>query len=86
MLTIQLRNLPESLYLAIKQSALVSKRSMTKEAIFLIENSLNQKNNGSVEHSPKLVALAELKKLAQSDLPKLSLNEINNMISEDRQR
>ena len=86
MLTIQLRNLPESLYLAIKQSALVSKRSMTKEAIFLIENSLNQKNNGSFAQSPKQLALAELKKLAQSDLPKLSLNEINNMISEDRQR
>jgi plasmid stability protein len=86
MLTIQLRNLPESLYLAIQKSALASKRSMTKEAIFLIENSLNQKNNRSVEHSPKQVALAELKKLAQSDLPKLSLNEINNMISEDRHR
>ncbi|CAN1488664.1 hypothetical protein MCERE19_00128 [Spirosomataceae bacterium] len=84
MLTIQLRNLPESLYSAIQKSALASRRSMTKEAIFLLENALNQKNSGSIEHSPKHMALAELKKLAQSDLPKLSLNKINNMISEDR--
>lgn len=86
MLTIQLRNLPESLYLAIQKSAVASKRSMTKEAIFLLENALVHKNNATNEHSPKLMALAELRKLAQSDLPKLSLDEINKMISEDRQQ
>jgi plasmid stability protein len=86
MLTIQLRNLPEGQYLAIQKSAKESKRSMTKEAIFLLENALIQKKHSPVDRSPKQVALAELKKLAQSDLPKLSLNQINNMISEDRHR
>ena len=42
MMTIQLRNLPESLYLAIKESAKNSKRSMTQEAIVLISNGLSK--------------------------------------------
>jgi hypothetical protein len=86
MFTIQLRDLPESLYLAIQQSAKASKRSMTKEAIFLIENALNGQISKQETETPKTRALAELKKMAQSDLSKLSLDEINAMISEDRQR
>jgi hypothetical protein len=86
MLTIQLRNLPESLYVAIQKSAKEAKRSMTKEAIFLIETALNNRPSIANSETPKMRALAELKNLAQSDLPKLSLEEINAMIAEDRQR
>jgi hypothetical protein len=84
MFTIQLRGLPESIYLAIQQSAKASKRSMTKEAIFLIEKALNNQPSIANSETPKMRALAELKNLAQSDLPKLSLEEINAMITEDR--
>jgi hypothetical protein len=84
MFTIQLRDLPECIYLAIQESAIASGRSMTKEAIFLIEKALNNQPSIANSETPKMRALAELKNLAQSDLPKLSLEEINAMIAEDR--
>jgi hypothetical protein len=84
--TIQLRDLPESLYLAIQRSAKEARRSMTKEAIFLIEKALNNQASIANSETPKMRALAELKKMAQSNLPKLSLSEINSMIEKDRQQ
>lgn len=86
MLTIQLRNLPESLYLAIQKSAVASKRSMTKEAIFLIETALKVNHLSVNQDSPKTKALSELKKLANQNQSPLSLEEINSFISEDRNR
>jgi plasmid stability protein len=83
MFTIQLRNLPESTYLAIKESAKASKRSMTQEAIVLLDNAL--KIGNSVQNS-KLKALSELKNMALENKSVSNMNEILDLIEEDRNR
>lgn len=81
--TIQLRNLPEDTYLAIKESAKKSKRSMTQEAILLIEIGLCRKKN---IRQTKIEAFKRLKEMEAMNPIKVSLDEILEMIAEDRNR
>lgn len=83
MFTIQLRNLPESLYKAIKESAKSSKRSMTQEAIVLIEKGLE---NHSIRHKTKEEAYARLKEMATENPVKVDFKQVLEYIEEDRNR
>lgn len=83
MFTIQLRNLPEATYWAIKASAMDSKRSITQEAIVLIEKGL-EKNPFKL--STKQEAFARLKELTSENTIEVGLKEILDYIEEDRTR
>jgi hypothetical protein len=83
MFTIQLRNLPEETYLAIKASAKVSKRSMTKEALVLIEKGLKI---STYKPQTKAEAFARLKELSSENPVEGGLKQILDYIQEDRAR
>ena len=81
MFTIQLRNLPEATYRAIKESAKVSKRSMTQEALVLIEKGLEKH---PFKQRTKEEAFARLKELTSENTKEVGLKQILDYIEEDR--
>lgn len=60
MYTIQLRNIPEEVYNAVKKSAANSKRSMTKEVIIAIEKYLEGEETQKKVLNKKMVAFDRL--------------------------
>jgi len=56
--TLQIRNIPEDLFRKIKKSAKDSRRSMTQEAIVLLDKALSD-NNHSKDHLQQRRKLAE---------------------------
>lgn len=57
--TIQIRNIPEDLYLRLVESARASRRSLTQQAIVLFKKALDDKNIDDTEQ--KLQTLEELR-------------------------
>lgn len=85
MYTIQLRNLPEDIYEAIKISASASRRSMTQEAIALIEEALKDKKLKQEYQVKKIKAIEKLKKL-QREHPLGDVEDALKWIKKDRDR
>jgi plasmid stability protein len=85
MYTIQLRNLPENVYNGIKASATLSRRSMTQEAIALIEEALKEKKLDIEHHHKKLEALKKLRELSIKH-PLGKVESALEWIKEDRER
>ena len=61
--TVQLRNLPEETYRALKNSAEKSRRSITQQAIYLIQQALEQMAIEEEYHQRKLQAFQRIKNL-----------------------
>lgn len=80
--TLQIRNLPQELFDKLKASALESKRSMTQEAILLLQRSLETGIEDRKDKVTKLQALNE--KLEKPEGAKME--EIIRWIREDRDR
>lgn len=80
--TLQIRNLPQELFDKLKASALESKRSMTQEAILLLQRSLETGIEDRKDRVTKLQALNE--KLEKPEGAKME--EIIRWIREDRDR
>lgn len=80
--TLQIRNLPQELYDKLKRSARKSKRSMTQEAILLLQNSLETNLEERKRRVTDLQALNE--KVAKPE--GANIEEIIQWIREDRYR
>lgn len=66
--TLQIRNIPEDLFRRIKKSAKDSRRSMTQEAIVLLDKALS-------DNDDKKVHLHQRRKLAEEAAKKRKLTE-----------
>jgi plasmid stability protein len=84
--TIQLRNVPEKVYLDLKQCAEASKRSMNQEAIHLLEAGLRQGKIDPMKVKAKGLVMQKLKKMQETNPVKVDSSEILSWISEDRDR
>ena len=67
--TLQIRNMPQELYDNLKDSALTSKRSLTQEAIDLLEKALALKGNDSYQCKRKKLVeeISKMRKLSESE-------------------
>ena len=80
--TLQIRNLPQELYDQLKESARESKRSMTQQAILLLQKSLESSSDDRKRKVTELQALNE--KISQPE--GANIEEIMEWIKEDRNR
>ena len=80
--TLQIRNLPQELYDQLKKSARESKRSMTQQAILLLQKSLESSGDDRKRKVTELQALNE--KISQPE--GANMEEILEWIKEDRNR
>lgn len=80
--TLQIRNLPQELYDQLKESARESKRSMTQQAILLLQKSLKSSSEDRKRKVTDLQVLNE--KIRQPE--GANIDEIMEWIREDRNR
>ena len=71
--TLQIRNIPDELYNKLVASSEESRRSLTQEAIVLLEKAVNQNTN----HKKKLAIETIKKTRIKSNLPISEIKEIN---------
>ncbi|MBK7223905.1 MAG: TraY domain-containing protein [Saprospiraceae bacterium] len=77
--TLQIRNIPDELYNKLVASSEESRRSLTQEAIVLLEKAVNQNTN----HKKKLAIETIKKTRIKSNLP---ISEINALIRKERDK
>lgn len=82
--TVQLRNLPEKTYRALKNSADQARRSITQQAIFLIQQALDQTAADDEYHLRKAQAFERIKRLDNRDV--YNKEQTLAWIREDRER
>ncbi len=80
--TLQIRNLPQELYDQLKESARESKRSMTQQAILLLQKSLESSSDDRKRKVTELQVLND--KISQPE--GANIEEIMEWIREDRNR
>lgn len=80
--TVQLRNLPEETYRALKNSAEKSRRSITQQAIYLIQQALEQMATEEQHHQRKLQAFQRIKYMDNRDI--YNNEKTQEWIREDR--
>ena len=90
--TLQIRNIPDELYNKLVASSEESRRSLTQEAIVLLEKAVNQNTNhksyrlfGNYQgkHKKKLAIETIKKTRIKSNLP---ISEINALIRKERDK
>lgn len=78
--TLQIRNIPEELYLKLIESARASRRSLTQEAIILLKKALGDKHTTDIEM--KIRTLEELSD--HSEWIGYDENQVIEWLREDR--
>lgn len=82
--TVQLRNLPEETYRALKKSAEKSRRSITQQAIYLIQQALEQITTEEEYTQRKLRAFKRIENLSNHDI--YNKEKTLEWIREDREK
>lgn len=85
MYTIQLRNLPEELYTEIKKAAESSRRSITQEVIFMIEENIAARKINEHKRKAKIKAMEEIGDI-RPYFKGIDQDQIISMVREDRDR
>lgn len=80
--TLQIRDLPQELYDSLVASAEANRRSLTQEAVVILEKNLLPVNR----RREKEKALLRLKELGAKYLNGITIDEIVKTIGEDRER
>ena len=83
--TLQIRDLPQDIYDKLVESAELNRRSLTQEAITILEQKLNEQSEIEAYYLRKRQILAERKEISQY-LTGFSKEDIVNMVREDRDR
>ncbi|MFZ1787344.1 MAG: Arc family DNA-binding protein [Saprospiraceae bacterium] len=83
--TLQIRDLPQDIYDKLVESAELNRRSLTQEAITILEQKLNEQSEIEAYNLRKRQILAERKEISQY-LTGFSTEDIVNMVREDRDR
>src|SRR5690606_10952361 len=82
--TVQLRNLPEKTYHALKDSAVQARRSITQQAIYLIQQGLERTQENDEYERRKNEAIKRLKQMGNID--NYDQEQMMAWIREDRDR
>jgi plasmid stability protein len=80
--TLQIRDLPQELYDSLVESAEANRRSLTQEAVVILEKNLLPLSR----RRQKEMALLRLKELGAKYLNGVTIDEIVETIKEDRER
>lgn len=80
--TLQIRDLPQELYDSLVESAEANRRSLTQEAVVILEKNLLPLSR----KRQKEMALLRLKELGAKYLNGVTIDEIVETIKEDRER
>lgn len=79
--TLQIRDLPQTLFDALQTSAETNRRSLTQEAIVLLEKAIENEER----KARKMDAIKRMKELS-SHFKGVSIDDVVSMIREDRDR
>jgi ribosomal protein L9 len=83
--TLQIREIPQELFDQLKEAAENSRRSMTQEAIYIIEQNLLERQ-AIQKHLKEKTALASKVKKLKKHFEGISSDDIVKMIRQDRDR